>query len=382
MSIVLPPPSPGGPTTSILQPRLYAYVAKDPSLLWPLRASSRREDLFRITPPRAAFTKARASLCFHTSLDYSLYPDLVAYILSLTDHETRIRCRLLSKDISEMLDYTLGHSIVLSTLQIASEPAVVLRSSGHGRLPGLPPQSYDPVRARFNVRCFHPEVLLHTRVLTLHNSLTRLNIDTLLPFLRVETVRDTYPGSRWPNVVPCHKYVTLSFLGDHERVSLPHTGIGVVERIINISCARDTRTVLRSTVGPLRLSPTVRRVVIILNFPAMVGPQTFAPLAIDQNGLGVLNGLIKEVLAHLQDVQFTIVGHDVAPPTSLGFPRIVPADRRQLEFDLYQRILAQAPKNNFAMYHRITKSVKFLTLGEYRAKVGEKRFKVDLVGGR
>lgn len=378
MSIVLTP-SAGGPATSILQPRLFPYVTKDPSLLWPLRAQSRREDLFLITPPRTAFAKARASLRITTSLDYALYPDIVEYILSLTDHETRIRCRSLSRSISELLDYTLGHSITLRTLQIASEPAVVLRSSGEGRLPGLPPQSYDPEHASFNVKCFHPEVLRHCRVLTLHNPLPKLKISTLLRHLKVHTVRDTFPNSSWPNTVQCSKYVTLAYLNENKSVSLPYTGIGVEERIINITCPRDSRATFCSIVGPLRLSPTVKRLTVILNLPPIVAPEAFPPLAIDLNRLGVLDYLVNEVIRHL-DIQFIVVGHDIAPPTALGFRSIHRMDRRQLEFDMYQRIMARALTDDFAMYHKITKSLKFLTFSEYRSLVGNERFRVDVIG--
>lgn len=387
MSIVLPPPTPAGPSgpTTLFPTSLHAYASKDPTLLWPLRASSRREDMFRVTPPRSTLASIRRQSmpldCSSSGIDYHLYPNLVEYILTLADHETRIRCRLLSRDISEMLDYTLGHSVILSTLQIAHQPAVVLRSRGHGRLPGLPPQSYDPDRRSFNVACFHPEVLRHTRVITAHNPLSKLNVSDLIPHLpHVDTVRDTFPGSRWTNPIPCRKYVTLTHVTDADRAVLPYTSDGVIERVINISCGRDTRSMLGSKVGPFRLSPTVRRVVVILNFPPIVPPELFAPLAMEERGLGVLEYLAREIVGRLGEAQFIVVGHDVAPPPVLGIPHAQPIERRQLEFDLYQRILARSPTNDFEMYSKLKKALRFLSMEEYRAKVGEERFAIDVIG--
>ncbi|GMK59972.1 hypothetical protein CspeluHIS016_0901890 [Cutaneotrichosporon spelunceum] len=323
-------------------------------------------------------------------ISYAKNKDIVHRILDFAGHEMRITSRRLCRSIKERLDSQLAASVVFTGLAVEEELGLHIAAVGQRRIPGLPPQSYDtwdswkPGRAYTN-----PAILRHTRTLTLAGNLSNIvigsqtvdniNIGLLAPHLNVHTVRDLHPGSNWNNPVSCTKYVTLTLLNGRHYVRVPRIPDGVLERVINISCPRDRRTRYRSVLYSLGLplSNRVRRVVIILRFPPILTAAHFHDLALDPP-LGVLSRVAEEIFRS-PGVYFTIVGAEAAPPTVLGFETRDPLPPSELHYELYQRML---PFNHsFLQYTRLKERVRFMSLAEYRAQVGEKRFQEDLIPG-
>lgn len=320
-------------------------------------------------------------------ISYAANGDIIHRILDFADHETRIMCRRLCRQIKGRLDLEMATSVVLTTISVNNKLGLHLAGVGKRRIPGLPPQSYDAWDTRKPGRAYaNPAMLRHTRTLMFASNLGdivignkhfgSINIGILVPYLNVHTVRDAHPGSRWRNPVPCTKYVTLTLITNRTVVSVPQTPDGVRERVLNISCPRDAHTRYCSLLHSLRLphSNSVRHVVIILHFPATVTAAHFHDLALGPP-LGVLTYVADEI-NKWRRVHFTIVGAEAAPPTVLGFEtRALP--RGQLQYELYQRVL---PRNHtFAQFNRLKERLKFLSLDEYRAQVGEKCFEEEFI---
>ncbi|BEJ17989.1 hypothetical protein CspHIS471_0702660 [Cutaneotrichosporon sp. HIS471] len=323
-------------------------------------------------------------------IHYAKNGDIVHRILDFAGHETRITCRRLCRLIKQRLDPEMAASVVLTSLAVEEELGLHIAAVGKRRIPGLPPQSYDAWNAWKPRRAYtNPEILRHTRTLTFASNLSdivigskpagSINIGLLVPYLNVHTVRDAHPGSNWNNPVPCTKYVTLTLLNGRHYVGVPHIPDGVIERVINISCPRDTHPRYRSVLYSLCLpfSNSVRRVVIILRFPPILTATHFYDLALGPP-LGVLSRIAEEIFRS-RNVHFTIVGAEAAPPTVLGIEARDPIPAIQLYYELYQRML---PFNHsFLQYIHLKERVKFMSLAKYRAQVGEKCFEEDFIPG-
>jgi hypothetical protein len=65
------------------------------------------------------------------------------------------------------------------------------------------------------------------------------------------------------------------------------------------------------------------------------------------------------------------------PPTILGFETREALPRGQLHYELYQRILPY--NHSFGQYSRLKERLKFMSLDEYRAEVGDKCFEEDFI---